>query len=194
MNCKPTTGALRIVPTNITKARAFVRLHHSHLDAPVSGLLAAAVASEGVIVCVAMLSRPVARALSAGGATAEVSRVASDGTTEHAASMCLGAITRAALTLGYQRLVSYTLLGEAGTIYKACGWWPAAIVRGRQWNCASRPRESGAQPGDKARWEFGPGCVSCEVDAKRVVEESVGKVALRPRNQALDLFAPRPAR
>lgn len=118
---------LRVVPVTITDARAHVARWHSHLAAPVGGLLAAAVAEGDRVACVAILGRPVSRVLQAQGC-AEVTRVASDGTAPHAASMALGAIRKAALALGWRRLVSSTLIGEAGTSYRAAGWHPLPSV------------------------------------------------------------------
>lgn len=110
--------SLVVVPINITEARKHdVERHHSHHHAPQGGLCAVAVAEDSRVVCVAMLSRPVARMLNADPLCAEVNRVASDGSAKHAASMAVGAISRAAFALGYRRLISYLLLGEAGTSY-----------------------------------------------------------------------------
>lgn len=173
---------LRVVPITITDARAHVDRWHSHLPAPVGGLLAAAVAVDDPprVVCVAILSRPVARVLQAQGC-AEVTRVASDGTEAHAASMALGAIRRAALALGWRRLVSSTLLGEAGTSYRAAGWHPVAISAGGEWGRDDRPRDAAAQPGAKIRWETGPDALPLDPEVDAAVREAVGRVDLRPR-------------
>lgn len=182
---------MRIVPINVTQARAYVEKHHSHHHAPVGGFAAVAVESEGQIVCVAMLSRPVARLLNAVPTNAEVNRVASDGTTPHAASMAIGAISRAAFALGYRRLVSYTLLGEAGTSYRAAGWWPAAESGGGEWFRESHPEHSAektTRPERKIRWEYGPDAAprSAEVDA--LVRSNVGKIIIGDRPETLPLF------
>ena len=184
-----TKARLVLMPTNIQEARRFIEKHHSHLHAPVSGLCAVGVGDGVVLQCVAMLGRPVSRELQAQGC-AEVIRVASDGT-EHAASKALGAITRAALALGYRRLVSSILLGEKGTSYRAAGWWPVHVEkRIREWDCGARdyaPRPA-VQPGPKVRWEFGPDALPRDVEADRLVRESAGKVDLRPRPEGLPLF------
>lgn len=120
---------LKVVPITITDAKRHIERHHSHHHAPVGGLLACAVAEGERVCCVAMLSRPVARRLDAIPTVAEVTRVASDGT-KHAASKCIAAVTRAALALGYTRLVSYTILGESGASYFAAGWTITALCGG----------------------------------------------------------------
>ena len=181
---------LTIVPTNITAARAWVERHHSHHHAPQGGLCAVGVADDGRLVCVAMLSRPVARMLNADPTCAEVNRVASDGTAKHAASMAIGAISRAAIALGYRRLVSYLLLGEAGTSYRAAGWWPtSADLRERNWERSDGARDPAAQPGPKVRWEFGPARAPRDVTVDALVREHAGKVSLRVRPETLPLLA-----
>lgn len=177
--------ALRIVPVTLRAARAHVHEHHSHLGAPVGGLFAVGVARDGVLCCVAIVGNPVARLLAG---CAEVTRVASDGTA-HAASMAIGAAGRAGLALGWRRLVSYTLLGEAGTSYRAAGWWPVAVSDGGQWSREDRPRAAAAQAGRKVRWEYGPDALPRDERVDALVRASVGVVPLRPRTRTETLFA-----
>ncbi len=185
--------SLRVVPCTIGEARAFVERAHSHLHAPISALCAVGVAIEGgELVCVAMLSRPVSRELQAQGC-AEVTRCASDGT-PHAASMAYGAISRAGIALGWRRLVSSTLLGEAGTCLRAAGWRPVAMRGPRslaEWSSARRDRQDAAQPGAKVRWEFGPDALPLNREVDEVLRASVGKVALPARPERDPLFATR---
>jgi hypothetical protein len=75
---------------------------------------------DGSIVGVAIVGRPVARMLD-DGLTAEVVRVATDGT-KNACSKLYGAAWRAARAMGYRRLVTYTLIEEPGTSLRAAGW------------------------------------------------------------------------
>lgn len=154
---------LRTVPMGTTEALAWIEKHHSHHHAPCGGRFAVGVAEveDGVerLACVALIGRPVARLLDASGMTAELTRSASDGTTKNAASMCIGAAARAALTLGYRRIVSYTILGEAGTSYLAAGWHVTGLTgdpsgSGDGWH--SRPGRTVIQPSVKVRWETGP--------------------------------------
>lgn len=179
---------LVLMPTNIGEARKFIERHHSHLHAPVSGLCAVGVGDGTTLHCVAMLGRPVSRMLQAAGC-AEVIRVASDGT-EHAASKALGAITRAAIALGYRRLVSSILLGEKGTSYRAAGWWPVSLIDVTDgWD--RHPRATGGshvQPGRKVRWEYGPEALPRDPEVDRAVRENAGKVDLRPRPGGMPLF------
>lgn len=115
------------------------------------------------------------------GLTAEVSRAASPKTHEpvpHAASKALAAITRAALALGYTRLVSYTREDEKGTTYRAAGWRPTAIVDGGEWSRPSRSRKAAVQPCRKVRWEYGP-------DAAPGIDVELPLAPLPPKQLAL---------
>lgn len=138
------------------------------------------------VVCVAILSRPVARMLAGSEEVAEVSRLASDGT-RHAASMCLAAVTRAALACGWRRLVSYTLLGESGISYRAAGWWPTATVPGSdRWH--TRSGRTIVQPGDKIRWETGPSAAPINDAARQACADAVGRVAIPQKRETLPLL------
>jgi hypothetical protein len=184
-------AVLRVRPTTLREARRFVDAVHAHLDRPQGGIVSVGVEADGVLVCVAILGRANARLIgnaSAGEWVAEVTRVASDGTTPHAASKALAAITRAALDLGWTRLVSYTLLGEAGTIYRACGWRPTALSHGGEHDRPSRRRRPAQQPGPKVRWETGPAALPLDPEVDRVVREMVGRVPIPPRRSQLPLF------
>lgn len=174
---------LQLRPLTLRDARRFADQWHSHLDRPEGAIVAVGVEFGGELVCVALLGRPPARLLQDAGNVAEVIRVASDGSTRHAASKALGAITRAGLALGWSRLVSYTLLGEAGTIYRACGWRPTALTRGGESDRPSRARAPVQQPGRKVRWETGPKAWPLDEQVDALVRASVGKVAIPPRRR-----------
>lgn len=179
---------LSVAPITISQARSFVARKHSHHGPPVSGLFAVSVADGERVCCVAIVGRPVSRVLDA-ARCAEVTREASDGT-RHAASMCLGAAVRAPLALGYRRIVSYTILGEAGTSYRAAGWHITGLTTGREWSCVGRPRAAAAQPGDKVRWETGPDAMPADGAAALVVGMCVGRIAIpaKPAHRVMPLF------
>lgn len=142
---------LTIVPCSIEKARFFVRQMHRHHAPPLSGLFAVGCEADGRLCGVAIVGRPVARLLQ-DGFTAEVTRVATDGTA-NACSMLYGACWRAARELGFRRLVTYTLATEPGTSLLAAGWRDVDRVRGRSWSCQSRPRTDRYPIQQKIRWE-----------------------------------------
>lgn len=143
---------LEIVPCSIQDARAYVLQHHRHHPPPLSGLFALGVASEGAIAGVAIVGRPVARMLQ-DGFTAEVTRLATDGT-RNAPSMLYRAAWRAARAMGYRKLVTYTLAVEPGTSLRAAGFAEVGRVKARSWHTPSRPRVDRTPLQEKIRWEL----------------------------------------
>lgn len=142
---------LVVVPCELEDANAFVSEHHRHHQ-PVQGHKFSLALTDGVqIVGVAIVGRPNARGYQDGW-TLEVTRVATDGTKD-ACSMLYGACRRASFALGYRRLVTYTLESEPGTSLRAAGWKLLGEVRGRSWNCPSRPRIDKHPLQNKLRWE-----------------------------------------
>lgn len=143
---------MTIVPCTIKAAAAFIRAHHRHHRPPTGGLFAVAVErAPGDVVGVAVVARPVAR-LADDGYTAEVARVATDGT-KNACSMLYGACWRAARALGYRRLITYTLATEPGTSLRAAGWALIGEAGGGSWSRPSRPRDDQHPTQGKLRWE-----------------------------------------
>ena len=146
---------LRAIPITIQDARSWVDQHHRHHRPPVSGLFAVGVAPvDGEVCGVAIVGRPVAREAQDGW-TAEVTRLATDGT-PNACSFLYGAAWRAARALGYLRLITYPLDTEPGTSLRAAGWRCVATVPGRSWSCQSRPRVDRHPTQGKLRWEAQP--------------------------------------
>ncbi len=143
---------LRLVPCFIAEANAFVRQHHRHHGPTLSGLFAVAVAAESNVVGVAIVGRPVARML-ADGFTAEVTRLASDGT-PHVCSMLYGAAWRACRALGYRRLVTYVLKEEGGASLRGAGWKCLGEAGGGSWSRGDRPRVDKHPTQTKMRWEI----------------------------------------
>lgn len=144
--------SLELVPVTQREAKRYVARHHRHHNPPVGAKAAVGAALNGEMVGVAFVGRPVAQGLDDGW-TAEVTRLCTDGT-HNAASFLYGAGARLARALGYRRCVTYTLKSESGASLRAAGWKVLYDVRGRSWNCPSRPRVDGkAQLEDKLLWE-----------------------------------------
>lgn len=171
---------ITIKPLPIASARAACDRWHSHHEPPVSGLFALAAWVSDRCVCVAIVSRPVARGLD-NGTTCEVVRLASDGTTRGAASSTLKACVREAAKRGYTRVVSYTLLGEVGACYRAARWRPVAVTRGGQWDTPTRRRKPSKQSGRKIRWEAGAAALPRSARAQSMLEEHAGRVDIPTR-------------
>lgn len=177
---------LTVAPIVLDDARRWIHQHHSHLDPPMRVIMATSIEDNGRRCCVAVAEWPKARAFN--GRAAEISRVASDGT-KHAASKAIAALSRGLIAVGWRRLVSSTLLGEAGTSYRAAGWWPVNIGEPHeQWTRGCRPRGDAQQPGAKVRWEFGPDAMRIGKQEDRdaldaAILAAVGTVELPGRTQ-----------
>jgi len=120
---RPKNRRLVISPVTIQTARAFVAWTHRHLGQPVDAEFAIGVqTSGGTLVGVVLVGRPTAPALD-DGRTAEVTRLATDGT-PNACSALLGAAWRAARAMGYRRLIACTRADDPGTSLRAAGLRP----------------------------------------------------------------------
>ena len=142
---------LELQPITIKDAKDFVNAHHRHHKAPLGAKFCIAVNDGQEIVGVVMVGRPVARG-NDDGWTVEVTRCCVKGSVPHVASKLYAAAWRAARAMGYKRLVSYTLASEKGTSLIASGWKVIGQVKGRSWNCPSRPRFDKHPLDDKTLW------------------------------------------
>ena len=145
---------IELRPINQAVAFGFIREHHRHHNVPVGGLWWQGVHSDsGSLVGVAISGRPVASALD-DGLTAEVTRLCTDGT-YNACSMLYAAARRVAQDKGFRRGLTYILESEDGASLRASGWSPLWTVKGRSWNCESRPREDKHPTCDKHAYGWG---------------------------------------
>ena len=142
---------MRLTPLTITAAKKFVSDKHRHHKSLVGALFALGAEHEGRLAAVVVVGRPKAWRLQ-DGATAEVVRLASDGT-RNACSFLYAAAHRAATALGYSKLITYTLASEPGSSLRAVGWKPVKAVKGRSWSTPARPRTDKHPTTDKIRWE-----------------------------------------
>ena len=121
---------MMLCPITLRDANQFIYTHHRH-HGLVSGYKFAIGCKQGDVLCgVAVVGRPVSRHLD-NGATAEVTRLCADGTA-NACSFLYGAAVRAARAMGYQRLITYTLLDEHGASLKATGFVLDGITSDRK--------------------------------------------------------------
>ncbi len=142
---------LQIVPITQREAFAWVERTHRHHKPPRGSLVQLAVARDDEVVGVAVVGRPVSRMLQDGW-TAEVTRVATDGT-RNACSMLYGAAWRAVRALGYRRLVTYTLPEEGGASLRGAGFQLIGEAGGGSWSRTDRPRVDLHPMQVKLRWE-----------------------------------------
>lgn len=113
-------GDLRAAPITLKEARRWIAEHHRHNDPPQGWLWGCQAVSGDRRVGVVVVGRPVARHLD-DGQTVEIIRCCTDGT-PNACSFLYGRAKRAAIALGYQRIVTYTLGREPGASLRAAGF------------------------------------------------------------------------
>jgi hypothetical protein len=147
---------MNVAPISIREANAWVALNHRH-NAPVgSALWAIAAEHGGTTIGVAIVGRPVARAL-CDGRTAEVRRVCvTDEAPKGACSFLYGAARRIASAMGYRRILTYTLESESGASLRGAGWEPHKASRPHQWQRSEPGKERAPQDvcgQQKIRWE-----------------------------------------
>lgn len=144
-------SGVKLEPTTIKAANAFVAAHHRH-HKPVHGARFAlrVVDDDGAVRGVVIVGRPVSRVLD-DGLTAEVVRLATDGA-PNACSMLYGASWRAWRAMGGRRMVTYILDSEPGTSLRAAGWRDEGSAGGGEWSCPSRPRQAALMPDGKRRY------------------------------------------
>ncbi len=144
---------LEVRPITLRAANAEIARLHRHHPAVRGCLFCLSVVDQnGAIRGVAIVGRPVARMLQ-NGVTAEVTRVATDGS-PNACSMLYGAAWRAARAIGYRRLVTYTLPSEGGASLRGAGWTlDTDAAGGGEPSRPSRPRAPSKSPTClKSRW------------------------------------------
>ena len=142
---------LTLIPLPLKEANAFVAAHHRH-HKPVAGhKFSLGCVKDGQLVGVAIVGRPVSRYLD-DGMTLEVNRLCSTGE-KNVCSFLYGAAARAAWTLGYRKIITYTLDSEPGTTLRAAGWSCAGLAGGKEWTGQRKPKEQQYPAQMKLRYE-----------------------------------------
>jgi len=144
--------SLELQPISLREANVFIKRHHRHHRPPQGAKFAIGVNDGSQVVGVVTVGRPVSRHLDDGW-TAEVTRCCTDGT-KHAASKLYAAAWRAARSMGYRRLITYTLASENGTSVKAAGWRVVGEAGGGSWHRDNRPRIDTHPIEQKTLWEI----------------------------------------
>lgn len=147
-------ASLAVSPMTLREASAYVLEHHRHHKPPQGGLFAIGATTDGRVVGVVIVGKPVARMLAADDYTAEVTRLCSDGT-RNVCSLLYRAAWRAARAMGYRRLITYTLATEPGASLRASGFILVGQAGGGTWSRSSRPRVDTHPTQAKLRWELG---------------------------------------
>jgi hypothetical protein len=151
---EPIRVRLTVLPVGLDIARRVVAELHRHHTPPQGHKFSLQVLDDaGTRHGVAIIGRPVARALDT-GLNLEVTRVATDGT-PNACSALYAAAWRSARAQGYQRLVTYTQAGESGASLRGAGWRRVAMLPPRSgWDTPSRRRtDRGVDGVARVLWE-----------------------------------------
>jgi len=145
---------LHLQPITLEEAKTFIAALHRHNPKVVGWKFGIGLNDGEKVVGVAVVGRPVSRVIQAREAyTAEVLRNCTDGT-PHAASKLYAACWRACRAMGYRRLITTTLRSEPGTSLVAAGFTELYAIKGRSWDCPSRPRVDSHTIEDRVLWEL----------------------------------------
>lgn len=142
---------IRLVPTTLREANAFVNAHHRHHKPTTGHKFSIGCKVEGRLVGVVIVGRPVSRYLD-DGLTLEVNRLCTTGE-KNVYSMLYAAAARAAKAMGYQRIITYTLDNEPGTSLRAAGWTCMGRAGGKRWTGKRCPAVDLCPPQMKLRYE-----------------------------------------
>jgi hypothetical protein len=151
---------LSLAPMSLREAGRFIDQFHRHHAAPQGGLFALAAMADGaVVVGVAIIGRPLARALQ-DGFTAEITRLcALPEAPRNTCSFLYGRAWRAWQAHGGKRMVTYTLASESGASLRGAGWRLIGEVGARDWFRERSPGATGHRQQRpvyeqlKLRWE-----------------------------------------
>lgn len=136
-------------------ACVFIAAWHRHHRPPQGHVYSLGVfLSDWTLVGVATVGRPVARLLD-DGRTHEVTRVATDGTSNACSALYAAAWRRSRQDHYVSRMVTYTQDGESGASLRGAGWRVTAKLPARAgWSCPSRPRQTtGNEHTGRLLWE-----------------------------------------
>lgn len=139
---------MQIIPVTMREANEFVLYHHRHHSRVRGCKFCIGVLDENITLRgVAIVGRPLSRHLD-NGRTAEVTRLCTDGL-PNACSFLYAACARTAKSMGYEKIITYTLETEDGASIKASGWTCGGMRGGGNWNVGSRPRIDSPNTGKK---------------------------------------------
>ncbi len=142
---------LRLKPISLREANAYVKENHRHHKPVVGHKFSIGCEADGKLVGVVIVGRPVSRYLD-NGWTLEVTRLCTDGT-RNACSFLYGAAARAAVAMGYERIITYTLDTETGSSLKAAGWKCDGPAGGICWTGKRKPTDQQYPAQMKMRYE-----------------------------------------
>lgn len=146
----------KVIPITLKEANQFVDKFHRHNKKSAGHKFSIGLKEEDELIGVAIGSRPVARLLD-DGETLEIVRVCIIEGKKNACSMLYARMTKIAMLMGYDRVITYTLEREAQSSMKAIG----AVIEKEHiqntWNRPNRKRtEQEVFREPKIRWLLNP--------------------------------------
>lgn len=124
---------MHIIPITFKAACDFIAKNHRHHKPTVGCKFCIGLANEnGAIIGVAVCGRPVSRHLD-NGVTCEINRLCVAEGYPNACSMLYGACCRTAKGMGYQKIITYTLISENGASLKAANFVCEGEAGGTHW-------------------------------------------------------------
>lgn len=146
--------AFDIVALTLTEANEFVDLHHRHHVALRVQLFSLGLVwrASRQLLGAAIVARPVSTYMD-DGFSVEVARLTTDGT-PNASSALLGAVARAAWSLGRKRLITYIRHDEPGTSLQAAGWVKTNDCAAKSWSTSDRDRTDKTEVVPRKRYEL----------------------------------------
>lgn len=141
---------MKLIPITLRQANAFVEQYHRHHKKTAGHKFSIGVTDGEKLVGVAICGRPVSRHLD-NGFTLEINRLCTDGT-RNACSMLYGAAYRAAVAMGYTKVITYILASENGASLKAAGFVCEDKAAGGEIWTGERCRDNGVPRELKQRW------------------------------------------
>ena len=130
----------QVLPIIQRAAQNFIGQHHRHNKPPRGDLFRCSLWCDQELVGVLMVGRPLARMLQ-DGLTCEVIRLCVLDGHANACSMLYARAARVARELGYNKIITYTLITEQGGSLRASGWTRENVSDGGQWSRDGRPRQ-----------------------------------------------------
>ena len=113
---------MRPIVIDLTQANNFISLHHRHSIAlkPINVKHLIGLQHDGKLSGVCILGRPVSRHLD-DGKTIEIRRLATNGL-KNGCSFLLARSCELSFSLGFDKIITYTLEKESGSSLKGCGF------------------------------------------------------------------------
>ncbi len=139
---------------DLRMAKEVILQHHRHHKPSLNWRFGVGIWNGPTLVGVAMVGRPVARAIPA-DQVVEVNRsctIPLGGLERHAASKLYAVAAKEARRRGFCKMITYTFVDESGASLRGAGLVIEAKVKGRSWSCPSRPRQDKSEIKDKNRW------------------------------------------